>query len=229
VERWDRKDLQDAPFDVALRGYDRRQVDERIRLLCAELDATEQALRAAQQRVVTLEDEVNQVRSGTGPGGRAFGARVEKILLTAEQEAREGRDQARAEAAALVEQAKAEADKVRKTARGEAGRLVEQARIEAERLVAMATESAQQREQVSAQELQRLSGLQDQISVELHRAKSVLDGFFSGPVIGDAGHPAPAGHPAAAGHPAPAGHSGAHAGRSNDVPWQGLGQQKRGG
>ncbi len=242
MDRLDRKDLKDAPFDVALRGYDKRQVDERIRFLAAELAAAEHALRAAQARAAALEEEVNQMRSGAGASGpgagsgasragsdAGFGARVEKILLIAEEEAREARSQAGAEAAALVEQARAEAEKrrkraaaeivarqaeaekvgaaateeaeqlrkaaaqeadeVRKTARGQAARLVEQARIEADRLVASATASAGQRERASAQEVQRLAQLRDQVNAELYRAKNVLDGLFPGAVkeVGDEG------------------------------------------
>lgn len=258
MDRLDRKDLKDAPFDVVLRGYDKRQVEERIRFLGAELAAAEHALRATQARAASLEDELNQVRGGygglrpgPGPGGAgpgeagpgpeaSFGARVEKILRTAEEEGREVRSQAGAEAAALVEQARAEAeehrkraaqesaarkaeaeklsanaayeadqlrknaaqeaDKLRKTAaqeaeqlrktaaqeaedalkaaRSKASQLLEQARAEADRLVSSATESAQHRERASAQELQRLARLRDQVNADLYRAKSVLDGFF---------------------------------------------------
>ena len=45
MDRLDRKDLKDAAFDVALRGYDKRQVDERLRFLSAELAAADNALR----------------------------------------------------------------------------------------------------------------------------------------------------------------------------------------
>ncbi|MGH3911297.1 MAG: hypothetical protein ACRDRM_10765 [Pseudonocardiaceae bacterium] len=249
MDRLDRKDLKDAPFDVVLRGYDKRQVDERLRFLSGELAAAEHALRATQSRAASLENELSHVRSGsggartgaTGPGpgeavaDNSFGARVEKILMMAEEEAREVRNQADAEAAALVERARSEADElgkraaqetasrqaeaekasaaaayesdqlrktaaqeaeklrrnaaqeaeeVRKVARAQAAQLVEQARVEADRLVGSATESAQHRERASAQELQRLSRLRDQVNAELYRAKNVLDSFFpaaSGP------------------------------------------------
>lgn len=265
VDRLDRKDLKNAPFDVALRGYDKRQVDERIRFLAAELGAAEHALRATQARAAALENELYQVRSGPGgvhpgpsPGGSgpaeaaaadaSFGARVEKILKMADEEAREVRDQASADASALIEQARSEAEEhgkraaqeaasrqaeaekatasaayeadqlrktagqeadqlrrtaakeaedVRKVARAQAAQLVEQARVEADRLVGSATESAQHRERASAQELQRLSQLRDQVNAELYRAKNVLDNFFPAkPAASQPGTSQPAKSPA---------------------------------
>ncbi|MGH3550638.1 MAG: hypothetical protein ACRDQU_21470 [Pseudonocardiaceae bacterium] len=112
MDRLDRKDLKDAAFDVVLRGYDKRQVDERLRLLGAELTAADNALRGANQRAAMLEDALSEARSipaGEPSGDSNFGARVEKILKLAEDEAREVRSQADAAATALVEQARAQA------------------------------------------------------------------------------------------------------------------------
>ncbi|MFL6149510.1 MAG: hypothetical protein ACJ72I_18795 [Pseudonocardiaceae bacterium] len=112
MDRLDRKDLKDAAFDVVLRGYDKRQVDERLRFLGAELTAADSALRAVGERAALLEDALNEARStpaGEPPGDSNFGARVEKILKLAEDEAREVRSQADAAAVALVEQARAHA------------------------------------------------------------------------------------------------------------------------
>lgn len=111
MDRLDRKDLTDAVFDVVLRGYDKRQVEERLRFLGAELISAENALRATVQRVTTLEDALSQAQSAPGgePAGDAnFGARVEKILKLAEDEAREVRAQAEAAAEAMIEQARAQ-------------------------------------------------------------------------------------------------------------------------
>ncbi|MDQ2789974.1 MAG: hypothetical protein DLM60_14080 [Pseudonocardiales bacterium] len=112
MDRLDRKDLKDAAFDVVLRGYDKRQVDERLRFLDAELTVADNALRGANQRAAMLEDALSEARSipaGESSGDSNFGARVEKILKLAEDEAREVRSQADAAATALVEQARAQA------------------------------------------------------------------------------------------------------------------------
>ncbi len=122
MDRVVRKDVADAAFDVVLRGYDKRQVDERLRVLGAELAAAHNALAAAAQRVAVLEDALNQPRPGPGgePAGEAnFGARVEKILTLAEDEAREVRSQAEAAAVALLDQARTQVADQRKRAEQE--------------------------------------------------------------------------------------------------------------
>jgi cell division septum initiation protein DivIVA len=159
MDRLDRRDVTDTAFDIVLRGYDKRQVEERLRLLGAELAAAQDALRTATQRITMLEDALNQARSGPGgePAGDVhFGARVEKILKLAEDEAREVRAQAEAAAVAVVDQARAEA----------------------QRLVAAATDTATQRERSSAHELHQLFRLQEEINADLFRVKDVLDSLF---------------------------------------------------
>jgi cell division septum initiation protein DivIVA len=208
VDRVVRMNVKDVAFDVVLWGYEKRQVDERLHVLGAELAAAKNALQAAQERVATLEYEVSRSRSGGDPQPESnFGARVGKILTLAEEEAREVRNQADAAAAALVEQARAEvaaqrqraeqeaaawraeadqirksvareADEVYKAARVEAEQLVAQARTEADWLVTTATEHVQQREQANMHELHQLSRLRDEINAELYRAKEALDGLF---------------------------------------------------
>jgi DivIVA domain-containing protein len=116
MNRLNRKDLTDTTFDVALRGYDKRQVDERLRVLAAELAAADNAVAAANQRIAMLEDALSQGRhasDGEPAGDANFGARVEKILKLAEDEAREVRAQAEAAAAAMLEQARAQAAELR--------------------------------------------------------------------------------------------------------------------
>jgi cell division septum initiation protein DivIVA len=112
MDRLDRKDLADAAFDVVLRGYDKRQVDERLRFLGSQLTAAENALRMATERTATLQDELDEARTSSGGESSVdsnFGARVERILKLAQDEAREVRSQADAAAAALLEQARVEA------------------------------------------------------------------------------------------------------------------------
>ncbi|MGH3935779.1 MAG: hypothetical protein ACRDS1_12520 [Pseudonocardiaceae bacterium] len=202
------KDVKDNVFDVVLRGYDKRQVDERQRIVDAELSAARYALRAAQERIASLENEVNRARCGGDLHlESSFGARVEKILILAEEQAREVRGQADQAAAALeresqrvrtqaqteaeqtrkavaqqadelLKTARRDADEVGKAARVEAAQLVAHARAEANRLVSTAAEQAQQRERASAHELYQLSRLHDEINGDLYRAKEVLDGLF---------------------------------------------------
>jgi cell division septum initiation protein DivIVA len=168
MDRLDRKDLKDAAFDVVLRGYDKRQVDERLRFLGAELIAADNALRAAGQRTVMLEDALNEARSvpdGEPSGNSSFGARVEKILTLAQDEAREVRSQADTAATALLDQARAKAaeqdstlqrrfaeleragqevDQARQEVNREAERVRAQSRAEADQIRAAVTHDADQ-------------------------------------------------------------------------------------
>ena len=95
-------------FDIGIRGYDRRQVDERLAYLTAELRAAEAALRRADHN----EAELRQLRQQLAVRNEnTFGFRVEKILRLAEEEANEVREQATAEVQAhraAVEQELAE-------------------------------------------------------------------------------------------------------------------------
>lgn len=159
----------DIQFDVVRRGYDREQVDERMRFLSAELTTAEQALTAARDRAATLEDELTSVRSDVGRQApeTGFGHRVEKILRLAEEEAAEIRQRASDEAA-----------EIRQQAGDEASSIVERARAEAEQLVGDATESAQQRTRHFEQELERLAALREDVQKRLRSTKKVLDEHF---------------------------------------------------
>jgi cell division septum initiation protein DivIVA len=148
----------DIHFDVVRRGYDREQVDERMRFLSAELATAEQALTAARDRAATLEDELASTRGQLGRRSpeTGFGNRVEKILRLAEDEAAE----------------------IRQRATDEAAEIVERARAEAEQLVADATERAQQRSRDGEQELQRLTALHEDVRKRLRNTKKMLDENF---------------------------------------------------
>lgn len=106
-------------FDFAVRGYDRRQVDERLTYLEAALVAAHDALDQAEQRNGDLDRQLrlalDRLRQAGGAGVRddTFGFRVEKILRQAEEEARKVRGKATAAAAALIERARADAKATR--------------------------------------------------------------------------------------------------------------------
>lgn len=147
-----------AGFDIVLRGYDRRQVDERLRFLGAELAAAEQALGAAQERTAVVEDELAAARAELGRAESTersprYGERMEKILQLAEDEATEVRERAAAQSAEVVQQA----------------------RTEAEQIVATANVTARRREQDAQRELDRLGRLRDEVQERLRNARALLD------------------------------------------------------
>ncbi len=160
---------EDIRFDVVRRGYDREQVDERMRFLGGELATAEHALTAARDRAATLEDELTSVRGELGRRvpEAGFGDRVEKILRLAEDEAAEIRQRAEDEVA-----------QTRQRSEDEAREIVERARAEAEQLIGDATEQAQQRTRHGEQELERLGALREDVQKRLRSAKKVLDDHF---------------------------------------------------
>jgi hypothetical protein len=109
-------------FDLVRRGYDRRQVDDHIRSLAAQLVEVQQAHKHEARRAEWAEGELRNARTqleqqsaqlsenqgNNGPQG--FGYRVEKLMRTAEQEAAEVRTSAAREASALLERARADAE-----------------------------------------------------------------------------------------------------------------------
>jgi cell division septum initiation protein DivIVA len=168
VDRADRKSAKGTAFDVVLRGYDKRQVEERLRILGAELVVACSALQLAQERAAMLE-EASRSRSGSDAQlDSNFGARVEKILMLAQDEAREVRRQADAAAAALVEQAHAEAAVQRQQAEQEAAAW----RVEMNRGAAEQDSAAQRRSAALDRARQELDRAREELERESERVRA---------------------------------------------------------
>ena len=182
----DHADGGESPFDLAIRGYDRRQVDERLLQLGEQLAAANQALQEAKQRSAELSGQLyNAVtrlrRRGDGGQSDSFGFRVDKILRQATEEARELRARGEADAAALVAQATAETERQRR----EIGRVLADAMADAEHTRGKAQAQAAQlaaameleltsRRAVAEDELARLTELRDRVSRELRQVHKLL-------------------------------------------------------
>lgn len=112
-------------FDTALRGYERRQVDEyvgeqakEIARLTSELAEAQRQRRLANEHAEATEREIREFRARSAHAEPAvpedgFGFRAEKLLRMAEQEATEIRTHASRESAAIIEKARTEAEKHR--------------------------------------------------------------------------------------------------------------------
>lgn len=115
----------DQPFESALRGYDRRQVEDFVRAkkkeiaaLTAELAEATRQRRLAAEQVEATEKELRELRerasqNDAAPVGDGFGFRAEKLLRLAEQEASEIRASAGQESAAVIEEARSQAEQHR--------------------------------------------------------------------------------------------------------------------
>jgi cell division septum initiation protein DivIVA len=141
-------------FDIVLRGYERRQVDEHLATLVNERLTAERRASDLEKQVTRLRTEAAANKSeATEPTYAGLGARVEKILRLAEEEARDVAAEAKAagerERQKAAEDAKqiralAEEDGKRKVAEGEkqAERLLEQSRKQATQIRTEATDEA---------------------------------------------------------------------------------------
>ncbi|MGA8116857.1 MAG: hypothetical protein WCA46_24750 [Actinocatenispora sp.] len=191
----------DTGFDTALRGYHRKQVRRYARRV--ETAMTEMATRqaTAQERIRDLTAQVVKLQADLMarqreqapeelPPTQRFGARLERMLVVAEQQAREiaeGAEQNRVEAHEDAEQARAdareEAEQTRAEARKEAETIRAGARKEADAIVADATtradhiarEAHERAEAAILRSRRRVKALQDRYESMQSEIKTVLE------------------------------------------------------
>jgi DivIVA domain-containing protein len=157
---------QPVPFDVALRGYDRDQVDAHLASIESEFSSAVAERDRLAERVKHLESRVEELHlaGDDEPSGSAvtgFGARIERIMRTAEEEATAAREEALADAerdrtdtakriSALQQAAEKDALAHRRKVEQEASQLLDKARQEAARVRADAdSQAAATREEAS--------------------------------------------------------------------------------
>lgn len=112
-------------FESALRGYDRRQVDDFVAAknkevagLRLELAEAQRQRQRATEHAESTESELRELRARSAHTDPVkpedgFGFRAEKLLRMAEQEAAEIRTSAGRESAAVIERARTDAEKHR--------------------------------------------------------------------------------------------------------------------
>src|SRR3954451_5899993 len=121
-------------FTVAMRGYDREQVDEQIAAMQAALakarDTVEQL--DAQNRKMTndMTEAQRQLREVDRPSYAGLGARIEQLLRLAEEQASDVVAAATKDAEDSLAQARVEAAQARANAQNEAGELTAAAQRE---------------------------------------------------------------------------------------------------
>jgi cell division septum initiation protein DivIVA len=136
-------------FPVALRGYDRQQVDAFVQDLTIRLTAERRRAEQSERAVAQLRTEVVALREAQGPpsfeqlgaeAGRVLasaGASAKMLIEEAQTRGREVVDAAESRAAALVERAERRAAELEAEAAG----TVEQAEEERQRILAEAAQS----------------------------------------------------------------------------------------
>ncbi|UOZ10696.1 DivIVA domain-containing protein [Amycolatopsis sp. WQ 127309] len=126
----------DVRFPIVLRGYDRRQVDEYVRVAEKRVERHEKARRVAERRLTKAQ--IPAPRTAVSEQERGLGKRIEKILEVAKSEAEEIKEQARKESEKLLtaaEKTAADAENARveteRAAQQEARRVISRAEQEA--------------------------------------------------------------------------------------------------
>jgi len=173
-----------AGFDVVLRGYDRRQVDDyldRVELALTDADQRHaedgERLSALQARVQEVEERLTETaRRAEGqpePASLLMG-RLAQMLALAESEAATLRASAQQEVAALREEAEAEVGGLRTKARAEADAIIKAAEERASRENGEQAARLEQREQEvnEAAETAEQATLQAQRDAEALRAQT---------------------------------------------------------
>ena len=128
--------VHEDAFEMQMRGYSRRQVDEFIARCRSQIRDLEQRLARALDDGQELRRDLATARQqalGAKPAHEEVSERIAQILKLADDEARSQKSKAHEEIARQRNEAQTEAEKIRTEAREQAERMLTAARNEAER------------------------------------------------------------------------------------------------
>jgi cell division septum initiation protein DivIVA len=147
-------------FEMQMRGYSRRQVDEYVARRNNEIRELEQRLARALDESEHLRRELSTVRQQAlvgRPAHEEVSERIAQILKLADDEAKAQRNKANEEIAKLRADAQQEAERVRTDAREQAERMLTAAQEQAERAIAAAREEADKTRTAARKEADQLT------------------------------------------------------------------------
>ncbi len=134
-------------FPVVMRGYDRSQVDGRVRSLesaladaQARIDALDADVRRTGEELVAAQDQLREVDR---PSYAGLGSRIEQLMRSAEEQSSDVLDQATRQAEEAVERARLTSSQMKARAENEAAEILAAARREAEEVRSAAATEAQ--------------------------------------------------------------------------------------
>ena len=133
-------------FEVQMRGYSRRQVDEFIARCRSQIRDLEQRLARALDDGEELRRDLATARQqalGAKPAHEEVSERIAQILKLADDEARSQKSKAHEEIARQRNDAQTEAEKIRTEAREQAERMLTAAQEQAERAITSARAEAE--------------------------------------------------------------------------------------
>ena len=148
----------DDAFEVQLRGYSRRQVDEFLARCRSQIRELEQRLARSLDESEALRRDLASARQqalGAKPAHEEVSERISQILKLADDEARSQKSKAGDEIAQLRSEAQAESDRVRGEAREQSERMLTAAQEQAERAITTARAEAEKVRNAARAEAER--------------------------------------------------------------------------
>jgi DivIVA domain-containing protein len=148
----------DDAFEVQLRGYSRRQVDEFLARCRSQIRDLEQRLERSHNESEELRHDLATARQqalGAKPAHQEVSERIAQILKLADDEARSEKTKAQDEISHARHEAQAEAERVRSEAREQAERMLTAAQEQAERAITSARAEAEKTRNSARTEAER--------------------------------------------------------------------------
>jgi cell division septum initiation protein DivIVA len=136
---------QEDAFEVQLRGYSRRQVDDFVARCRSQVRELEERLGRSLDEGEHLRQEVGTLRQqalGAKPAHEEVSERISQILKLADDEAKAQKNRADDDIKKQLTDAQAEADRIRKEAREQAEHMLTAAQEQAERAISSARAEA---------------------------------------------------------------------------------------
>jgi cell division septum initiation protein DivIVA len=171
------------PFEVQMRGYSRRQVDEFVARSRNQARDLEERLSRSLDEVERLRLELSTARqaaTGSKPAHEEVSERIAQILKLADDEATAQKSRASDEITKQRDDAKKAADATRAEAKGQADRMLAAAQDQAERAVAAARAEAEQTRSAARAEAEHAAAgakknAETTIATAKAQAKQMLD------------------------------------------------------
>jgi len=152
----------DDAFEVQLRGYSRRQVDEFLARCRSQIRDLEQRLARSLDDSEGLRRDLATARQqalGAKPAHEEVSERIAQILKLADDEARSQKTKASDEITQLRSDAQAESERVRGDAREQSERMLTAAQEQAERAITSARAEAEKVRNAARTEAERMTGM----------------------------------------------------------------------
>jgi cell division septum initiation protein DivIVA len=172
----------EGAFEVQMRGYSRRQVDEFVARSRSQVRDLEERIARAHDETERVRLELTAARQGLAgkPAHEEISERVGQILKLADDEAKAQRVRAQEEIGKQREEAKKEADRIRTEAREQTERMLTAAQEQAENAIATARAEADKMRNSARLETERAineatKDAEDKLASAKAQAKQMMD------------------------------------------------------